>query len=77
MRRAKGRNLHKAPWGNFSEIAQNFYLMIKLVCILGLGWISCNMGVLGAMFPAFFESDFESECDSESECESCSGDMKV
>ena len=35
------------------------------------------MGVLGAMFPAFFESDFESECDSESECESCSGDMKV
>ena len=36
--------------GNFSEIAQNFYLMIKLVCILGLGWISCNMGVLGAMF---------------------------
>ena len=51
--------------------------MIKLVCILGLGWISCNMGVLGAMFPAFFESDFESECDSESECESCSGDMKV
>ena len=51
--------------------------MIELVCILGLGWISCNMGVLGAMFPAFFESDFESECDSESECESCSGDMKV
>ena len=40
----------KPPGGNFSEIAQNFYLMIKLVCILGLGWISYNMGVLGAMF---------------------------
>ena len=24
--------------------------MVKLVCILGLGWISWDMGVLGAMF---------------------------
>ena len=51
--------------------------MVKFVCILGLGWISWNIGVLGAMFRAFGESDFESECDSESECESCSGDTKV
>ena len=46
----KGEICTKPPGENFSEIAQNFYLMIKLVCILGLGWISCNMGVLGAMF---------------------------
>ena len=38
-------------------------------------WIFCDMGVLGPMFPAFVECDFESECDSESE--SCSGDTKV
>ena len=62
-------------WGNYLEIVQEFYWIANLVYILGLGWISCNMGEMWAMLSAFFKFDFESEFDSESEL--CFGDMKV
>ena len=46
----KGEIWTKRPGGNCLDFAYKFYWMVKLVCILGLGWISCNMGVVGAMF---------------------------
>ena len=36
--------MHKAPRGKCLEIAQNLNWMVKLVCILDLGCISCNIG---------------------------------
>ena len=67
----KGKICTKRPWRNFFEIAPNFCWMAKLVCNLGLGWISFKMGGKGAMLSAFVESYFESEC------ESCSKNMEV